>query len=248
MKINVLIKSICLFPLIIIVSGFFPANAQELTFSVVPQYGSYDMSDLKDLQSEQAKNISDSLNTSPKTMYNFPAYWGFRVSTRYVKNRHNYSFDVGYNTTGGRIHYSDYSGEIKVDKKVSNTNFALGYSYALLNSEHFKLSAGIALGIAFSTIDAENLVEIYVSEEKVQYTREYHGHQLFTSPEICFSYAPFKFLFLELTAGYHYQLNSSAMHDDSAGDLKNNKGGNVSPNWSGYRLGAGIGYKINLKK
>ena len=248
MKINVLIKSICLFPLIIIVSGFFPANAQELTFSVVPQYGSYDMSDLKDLQSEQAKNISDSLNTSPKTMYNFPAYWGFRVSTRYVKNRHNYSFHVGYNTTGGRIHYSDYSGEIKVDKKVSNTNFALGYSYALLNSEHFKLSAGIALGIAFSTIDAENLVEIYVSEEKVQYTREYHGHQLFTSPEICFSYAPFKFLFLELTAGYHYQLNSSAMHDDSAGDLKNNKGGNVSPNWSGYRLGAGIGYKINLKK
>ncbi|HEX6891053.1 MAG TPA: type IX secretion system membrane protein PorP/SprF, partial [Chryseolinea sp.] len=218
------------------------------TFSLVPQYGSFNMNDLKDLQSGQAKNISDSLHTSPKTVYDFPSYWGFRVSTSYVKNRNSYSFYVGYNTTGGRIHYSDYSGVIKLDKQVSNTNFSLGYSYAMLNSQRFKLTAGIGVGIALSTIDAENLVEIYVSEEKDQSTTKYHGHQFFTTPEICFSYAPLKFLYLELTAGYHQQLSSSAMHDDSAGDLIDNSGEKVSPNWSGYRLGAGIGYKINLKK
>ena len=150
------------------------------------------MNDLKDLQSEQAKNISDSLQTSPTTMYNFPAYWGFRVSTSYVKNRNNYSFQVGYNTTGGRIHYSDYSGEIKVDKRVSNTNFALGYSYAILNSKHFKLSAGIALGVTFSTIDAENLVEIYVSEEKEQDTRRVSRTPIIHDPRNMFLICPFE--------------------------------------------------------
>jgi len=247
-KVNLPIKSNCLFLLTLISGVFFQAHGQELTFGLAAQYGSYEMNDLKGLQSEQAKIISDSLNTTPKTMYDFPAYWGFRVSTSYVKNRHNYSLHFGYNSTGGRVHYGDYSGVIQVDKQVSNNNFALGYSYSIVNSKRFKLTTGISLGIAFSTIDAQDLVEIYVSEEKEQRTGKYRGHQFFTSPEICFTYAPFKFLYLELTAGYHHQLSSSAMHDNSAGDLNNTKGETASPNWSGYRLGAGIGYKINFKK
>jgi hypothetical protein len=205
------------------------------------------MSDLKDYQSEQSKNISDTLLTTPETIYDFPSYWGFRINASYVSKRSNYSLHVGHNATGGRLHYSDYSGEIKIDKHVSNTNVSLSYAYDILNTTHFKLRAGLGVGVAFSTIEANNLVEIYVSEEKDEEITNYKGKQVFINPEASFVYAPLKFLFVELVAAYTKQVGSTEMIAGSD-KLADANGDNVAPDWTGYRLGVGIGYKFNLKK
>ena len=70
---------VCQFFLIvfIVISGINRSSGQNITVSVIPEYGSYSMSDLRALQNKQASIINDTLQTSPKTIYDFPSYWGF---------------------------------------------------------------------------------------------------------------------------------------------------------------------------
>ena len=225
-------------------------SAQQLSLAVSPTYGSYNMSELKDLQKEQSKTISDTLYTTPKAIYNFPSSWGIRVSAAYVKKRNKFSLRGGYNATGGRLHYSDYSGLIKIDKSLNATYGGVSYSFLIVNHSKFQVAMGIGVDLNFSTLAIDNTVEIYISHEKTTEVKRYESSQVFLSPELTVTYFPLKNIFIEGSASYINQVSTT--------DLTNASGVGTGPttkslhavalNWSGTRICIGMGYCINRNK
>ncbi|GIL23096.1 MAG: hypothetical protein BroJett042_16090 [Bacteroidota bacterium] len=237
-----------LFQVILIsLSGSYSANCQSLNISIVPEYATYKMSELKKFQSQQAAIVLDSLLTNPKVMYDFPSYWGLSLNSSYSFSKHSYHLNLGYNVTGGRLHYSDYSGLIKIDKQVKSNHLSAAYSYSIVSAEHFQIKTGIALGVSFSSLRAYDNVEIYVSDEVVNESNKYHSKQLFVNPDIAFYLLPLKNIFLQMRIGYLQQIHSSGQKNEVP-HPNDNIPSSLKLDWSGFRIGAGIGYKFNLKK
>jgi len=225
--------------------------AQSIDLSVMPIYGSYDMTNMKTYQDEQAGNIYDSLGTYPKKMYDFPPYWGLNINAGFNKNRHQFSLTLNYNTTGGRLSYSDYSGIIKIDKLVNCKGISGGYSFAIIQSEKIQTLLGFEVGVNFSTLKEENIVAIYISDEETNEVNKYRSQQITLIPEVSIAYFPIKNIFIKVSAGYSRQISTSKQLNKEPNqklELVDESGKDVTLDWSGFRLGAGIGYRFNSSK
>lgn len=222
---------------------------QSIDINVMPEYASYKMSEMKTLQDEQAAIIYDSLGTYPKKMYDFPNYWGISVNSGYNKRRHRLDLSVFYNVTGGRLYYSDYSGLIKIDKQVTVTGIMTSYSFAMINSKRIQTFIGLGVGSSFSTLKEANTIAIYISDEETIQSNKYSSKQFFINPKIDFVFYPINNFFVKVSASYSNQVSSTSQEDKESGkEFKNKSGNSVTLDWTGFRIGAGIGYRFNLSK
>lgn len=207
------------------------------------------MSALKALQAEQLGTIQDSLNARGlKQVYRFPSYWGLAISSTYIKKRHQYSFSVGMYSTGGRVHYADYSGEVRLDKVATTVPVGLSYGFTLIDSKYYQIGAGLGLRVHFSRLKTDDLVEIYVSEERDAQANIYHSRELALLPQVAAVVSPVAGLKVTLEVGYSAQLKSSAPSTKNGSSLLDKKNRPVELDWSGYRVGAIVGYRITMKK
>lgn len=244
-------------PLLLLSSLLFCPDgiSQQLSVSITPEFGSFRMSDMKDLQSAQSKAIRDSLGTTPEAIYNFRSWPGLRASIGYRKEKSLFSLSAGMNTTGSRLYYEDYSGFIQVDKRLSTRYVQFGYHYSFLNKEKLIVFAGMNAGLSFSTTATENNIVIHVSQEIFENDEEYHEQGKFKStqvslnPQFTLRYLIFRTVFIECGAGYLVQVNSSSQkQDNTTTGSPNSKTKDATLDWSGFRLNAGIGFTFTLKK
>lgn len=232
----------------LVLVSFSTTWSQEFNISLVLDYGSFRMNALKELQEQQSRELFDSLGVQPKAVASFPSYFGARMRGTYGRSKHLLNFTAGSNVTGGRLHYSDYSGLIKIDKVLFTAHLSGGYSYQLLKLEKIRIDAGVSLGLAFSSFTADNAVEIYVTEEFRTESFKFRSIQSFLSPEFAFYYFPYSRLFVNFLLGFHQQLSSSKWSDPTDWPQPSWQNDNVKPNWSGFRIGAGVGLKLEFQK
>ncbi len=218
---------------------------QRITVAVTVQYGSYRMKDLQDLQNEQASTIYDSLKTRTNVLYAFPAYSGGQLSVGYTKQRRYFHFTAAYNATGGRLSYEDYSGKIKIDKRIEGYSVALGYGYSVFDTGKLKVYPFLSMGATYSKLTTENLVEIYVSSEKTFVSNTYSSLQFFLKPELMLECYLTKSIFIGGSVGYFQQLSATSQKDQNGTRLTGKNNNDVHADWSGLRIGAGIGIQIN---
>lgn len=214
------------------------SSGQKLSVSLEPGFGSYSMDGLKELNS----NIIKSLPLEAKITDNFPNQPFLSGSIVYQNdNPVYYGISVGYYTTGSRISYKDYSGELKIDNIISayTPGMLIG---ANLTNKILTLKGEVNLAFSMSKLE---IVEKILNETD-ELNLESNSFQL--EPRIRLTYFWNNFEF-GLRSGYLIDFGSKYnLEDNPDAFLENDENKAIKSNWSGLRIGISATYGISLKK
>jgi hypothetical protein len=227
----VLISSINIFP------------QAHISFSVTGTYNLFGMTDETGIQNQLLQQIHDQGIPAVATE-SFPAYYGmqFRImfifpDTSEIKYLLGPYLDVA--STGGRIDYKDYSGEVKVDQLFSA--YSLGFSGEMkipLNN-NFYLSPSLSIPLIFGSFKVKSDTRIGNSSttQELDFNATSFGFQ----PGISLSY-DYSHFTIGINASYLISLATTYTLDSNANaELLNSQGGKVTMGMNGVRLGIILG-------
>lgn len=232
------------------VCGFWSTSYAQSVMGAF-QYGNaqFNMGQMEELMDEDLFNIFDTLRVSPQKMQTYPSYKSISGYIGYGWKKNSIVVNWSYYTTGGRIDYSDYSGILRVDRVLSTKPILVTYRRSLFNEDKpYNVLVGLGIGKTKSINTSITYFEIYISEEKENDVTIWKSSQVFMQPEIRLQWYPIRFIFLEIKAGYLIQLKSTDQeYAESKLQLPISKD-MVHLNWSGLKLEAGIGIRLNLSR
>jgi hypothetical protein len=202
-------------------------------------YGSYYMSDLEEVQNYLIDYYAQ-YQIPISSVDNFPPYWNFQIQyARKLNDSFSLSGFYGYASTGGRVHYLDYSGEIKSDQVVSANFYGAGGEYIFNPSEPFKYFISFQASIVFSSLEIKDLFRIY--NDATSSTTKLSSNSVGFEPAAGLEFNLMALL-LRFEAGVFFNFEGTFyFEEDPDVDFKL-EGNEISPNWMGYRIGFSIGY------
>lgn len=215
----------------------------QTNFYVEPRlgWGTFRMASMKSFQ----EHIVSESDVNAKATSAYPAYFQYGVSfIRDLDEQSRWGFFYERGSTGGRIAYKDYSGEIKLDTPLRyNALGALLYSHKPIKNSTFDFVAGVEASVYFTKLKLESYTRIY--EESVSEDNEAFANGLALKPFIGLQKVYFR-LPVSLTIGYlvnankhfHGKRNPDSYIPEGNGDDK------LQPSWSGVRLNFSVAIPI----
>ena len=211
----------------------------NLSFSM--GYASFSMADFKVFQKELVADFP----VSAKITESFPSYWYYEGGiNKIVSEKFILGLNLGYGSTGGRIHYEDYSGEIGANQLLHYISAvsALGIH---LNPEVSSYSVTIDAKptVSYNTFTLEYMARIgnQIDKDEVKFNSINFAFQptLMVSKNI-------KMLSIGIGLGYYINVYSGKTYwsEDSNAYLLNNRNEEVKINWSGFRLSTSLSFRI----
>lgn len=118
-----------------------PLTAQyAYKINISSGYGQYNMDDLKSLQQEFLEDFPEDARITEA----FPGYAYFEASvSQRIQQKVFVSFYGAYGSTGGRVHYRDYSGEVGANQLVTYFSFGFPVSYTVLSLQNNTLTVSL---------------------------------------------------------------------------------------------------------
>jgi hypothetical protein len=211
------------------------SNAQNnLSGLFEVNYNTYSHNSLKQFQQEFINDLSEvDLRVNDDYGANIGYTLGLQVDSI------NTQFFASYNTTAGKISYSDFSGIIRITQLLKAFSIGGEYQINLSNKESKnKFFFGARGFLNFTTFDLENysVLNTYVISDLIEFRSIDLGLGIRAIYEIPIS--KFK---LRFNLGYDYVLGGNFNLADSPDlPLENDEGDFVKPGWSGLRTGVGI--------
>ncbi len=234
MKFNVFSTIIFLFMLNSIVF-----SQSKVTFFTTISYDSYSMYELKNLQKELLNSIRES-NIPANITDSYPAYIGFQIGILipfHDFNNHTTSVGglIGHTSTGGRIHYQDYSGEIRADQTIRETSIGVIIDHQIHFSKKFNLGINFSLNYIFSNMN--NSLSTRIGNETQSQDLKFSSSSFGLEPGLVPSLNFGKFR-LGVSLSYLICAPSSLEYENmSNAYLVNGKGKKVNIEWSGFHVG-----------
>lgn len=197
----------------------------------------FNMQEMKKHQSElQAQYPVD-----VKIMESFPSFLFYELCmSGEVRDQWRLGGAIGFTSTGGRMHYRDYSGEIECDQ------FTTAWTGAIQNEVLLNPTGKVAIyltgkvGAIFGRYDLDLFSEV----NSVPYSEslEFKSLNIFAEPGLMMSKSIVRSLSAHLTAGYNVNIykGNQTLAEDSNLFLQDNSGNVVSLDWSGFRIGVGL--------
>lgn len=195
-------------------------------------YNTFSHSSLKSFQEEFINDVPD---IPVKVNDNFPANFGFTLG--YTINTINTSFFFNYNTTGGKISYSDFSGRIRITQPLKGYTFGGSYLFKIFK-ESEKLHLGLKAFATFSSLEINSYNELLdtVNEDSLKFS----STDLGIGVNLIYEY-PVYFFKIRATIGYDLVLGGKLLFKENKDVyLESNNGDSVKTGWSGLRTGIGI--------
>jgi hypothetical protein len=213
----------------------------QLQGALTAGYGFYRMSDMKTFQEELHQDLA--LDT--RVTSSFPGYWFYELSiTSILPNDMVLGGNLSYGSTGGRIHYRDYSGEVGSDQRIYffSLSPSLGTSFTL-DDESWRFLVDLKPGMVYSKFE----FDVY---QRIGQTRDsedlgFASMNLSVQPTVTVQ-KKFGRFGVHATVGYHATVVRGKLYfeDNEDAYLLDNKGDEVYADWSGVRLGAGVHINI----
>jgi len=218
-----------------IVSVHLSVAQVSVTYSL--GYGDYKMSDMKDLLNERFSSVKPFIGKI-KVLDNFPGYLTHNIDASYHLKMHEMGVTFTYLTTGGKLGYSDYSGEYEEKMTLKGYRMGLFYRYnfteiSLTNSTAITFFGDISPALIISDLTYNGYLRI--GDEITSSEEEISGNSTNFSilPQFGIKLKiPYNLSFI-ISAGYDFNLK---------GEL-NNKA-NTKIDWSGLRAKCGISYTL----
>lgn len=200
--------------------------------------GTYQMEDLKAFQDELQEDFE--LDGFPLVgVRNFPASLQWELGVTREEGEITYGGFLNYALTEGKLHYSDYSGEVSAELQV--LRIMLGGRAAKRFHKDFQAYA--KLGINRSQMNLLSSLTLKGGEEQVE-RMGFYAFGLNLEPGIAWDYS-FKNLVFSVSGGYELGLQSKTFFDEyDNAYLTHGREEPVILNWSGFRLGVGVGVRL----
>jgi hypothetical protein len=217
----------------LIVTMFYHSGAQQIRVEAGAGYGQYSMNGLKDLNTTYLSHLV----VKAKITDNFPIRPFFSGSILYYAPKTFYFGPVlGFASTGSRISYEDFSGGLVLDN--------------ILTSLYGGLRLGFVLSDKKLTFSQENSIYYAISRLKMyekilthEDARRFKSISPQFEPGIKVSYNLQRFE-IGLKAGYliDFKGKNKLAGDSSQTLVTGSDRKPVTNNWSGFRLGATLGF------
>jgi hypothetical protein len=222
---------VCLLLFQIIANTF----GQKFNIEVGYGMGTYSMTDLKELNS----SILENLPVDAEITDNFPPQPFYIAGLSFMVNRKtSFCITGSYCTTGSRISYKDYSGELIYDNILSSYSPGIQVSYTLLD-KMLRLTGETNFSLSFSKLKLQE--EILSSSNSAKF----YSNSFQIEPRFKLSYQ-IKCIELGARAGYLIDFEGNNKKEgEKEFILRNTKTGkDIKTNWSGVRLSISIGILI----
>ena len=231
-RISVMIISISL-----ITGGLY---AQSLSVGLMGGYASFDMKDLKEYQRE---NLSAS-DLPMKVVDEFPGYLFYRANFSVNTNKGLFEAFIGHASTGGRIHYADYSGYSSQKLLVKMNCLGVSASTRLIVISSFDIYAGGRILHYFNTVKLKSSEEVYNSTRKSSGSANFESMSLAFGPMVQVRRKVQRFHF-RAEVCYELHIPGKLYYGGSSdAPLKTFEGDDVKVDPTGLRVGVGVGYLI----
>jgi hypothetical protein len=226
----------------ILLTVFSSAFAQAFSFSFFAGYNHSQLINLKN-----ATRIYESkfwaYNIPVSAIDNFPPYLFVepRVNWRFSQNS-RFGLHFLYTSTGSRVRYFDYSGELKQDQVVELYAPGVSWEYLSISFYHMELWIVFDCSYLYSKYDASTFFRL---EDEQEFSHENYSAKGFAlEPGMQLTYPYGRFLF-------HFRMDYRFAHSSRLSTRKNGKTEyfilNDSPvpiQWGGWLWGIGIGFRL----
>lgn len=215
----------------------FSSFSQKGKIFIETNYNTYSHSSLSSFQKELSNDLDPRIPIT--TTDDFPGHIGFTLG--YEITSIKTSFFISYNSTGGKISYSDYSGVIRLEQPLSSITLGGMYHLNLDKQENFKI--GFKGFTMFSKLAIKSYNQIGTSATKNELSLSSVDFGIGTS--IIYEY-PISFFIIRANIGFDLTFGGKLNFDsiDNA-HLINRSGKPVNTGWTGFRSGLGIAIPIN---
>jgi len=197
------------------------------------------MQELKDFNS----NIIQSLPVDAKIVDNFP-------QTGFIEGNLLYNFKAIYlggsfiyHSTGSRISYNDYSGELKYDQIVSSYSFGPIVKFKLFKEKRVNINPYISTNIIYTDFRFEETQVIFNEEISYDTKMQSAGIIFNIGLEALYKY---KWTALGVFIGYSQDTFGELYLDGQK--VYNESGNQIRTNWSGIRYGLNMNFEIDFNK
>jgi hypothetical protein len=206
--------------------------------------GWFGMHDLKDFQ----ESLQHSYPVDTKITEQFPVFFIYDVAIYGRVGGSNFvGFYYQYGSTGGRIHYQDFSGEITSDQLIHYNTLGLTLGGELSLAKNFLLRVDLHPGATFSNLDFNEVVK--VGNEVSRASFKFHSINATFQPTIELHKVWGQFA-TKVFAGFHLPAYSGKLKYEENKNSYLTGGGNdpIVADWTGLRLGLSGIYIISRKK
>jgi hypothetical protein len=212
------------------------------SFGIYATYNSHSLTEVKEFFNE----FKYDLPVSGKTMDNFPPVVGVKLVYTNQFRSINFNLNVGYNSTGGRISYADYSGKINIDMVANVFPAGIQINIPMYSKNKFSLFLSPGLSAAFIRFKVKSEFQLYDQTEKdkiILQSRALGGGIGFTIEK------RIKFLAIraEIAADYFVPAKITSPENEGA-FVTDNGGKKVLCQIGGLRSGIGILYNFDYRK
>ena len=222
---------------VIILMAFVCLNIQaqnNISAIVEVNYNTFSHISLKDFQ-QQLRNDINEVNLEVNDDFGANIGYSFGIKIEDI----NTQFFASYNSTGGKISYSDFSGLIRVTQLLKA--YTLGGEYQIkLSKDNSKevFYFGARGFVNFTQLDLEGYSKIsdIVTNESIDFNSIDFGLGARFIYDI-----PISVVKLRLNLGYDLMLGGELkFKENSDFSLEDDQGNRVKTGWSGFRSGIGI--------
>lgn len=221
--------------MILISLGSFAQIRIEATYG----YGTFSLNDLREMNTEIAKNLP----VEARITDDFPAQPVYSAGLYYQATDIVYIGVTGsYYSTGSRISYKDFSGELKIDNILTTYSPGIAAGFKLVDKK-LKLYEETRLLYSFSTLKMNEEI-INTSDEM-----SFKSSAFQAEPRFRLLYSIYG-IELGLNAGYLIDFggkNRSVDNKDAILRYTTGSKEEIKTSWSGIRVGASLGYYLSFR-
>ncbi len=236
-------KKLILFFIALIVPPLLKAGT--FSIAVSPGYGMYSMKTLqRNLHKDLIEYKTDEYKVDYKAVENYPGniFWGGELRYMY-KSDHHIGIGYQYHSTGARLSYMDYSGELRTDIINEGNILYLLYNRQYNVTEDFAITLLINYNLIFTNMDILDYTQL--------------GSDVTTDKTACYSFAhalSLGFDFSQRLGALELGIRVTFMHDMNnliiSGDYmtdqkeKSEQLGETEAEWNGIRAGLIFAYHL----
>lgn len=215
----------------------FSCNGQRVIAGLNVGYATFRMSDLKDFQVQ----IRGSYGVEMRQVETFPGYMNFSGNLLFGFKKFYVGVLAGHTSTGGRLHYSDYSGSMTSDQLVRMNYIGHVIGAKINRGTLYEIFLGGTLLYYKNTLLLEERLQ--VGNEDIVMESDYTSENIATGPFIEVRRNLGRFL-LRATAGAELHIPTPlSSSDEQLGDSE--EGITVQP--GGLRINVGVAYKFKMR-